>query len=107
MSSERLPRGVARPVAPTSCPQRGVASYPYHGEDCCPRRTSSSICGEKKQSEDDKWDPHKKEGKLDKIRKILDYTYRKTKVEKNENRIEGVSNPIKKPILVLIWIRDL
>lgn len=26
----------------------------------------------------------KKERKLDKIRKILDYTYRKTKVEKNE-----------------------
>ena len=49
----------------------------------------------------------KKEVKLDKIRKILGYTYRKAKVEKNEKRIEGVSNPIKKPILVLVWIRDL
>ena len=44
---------------------------------------------------------------MDKIRKILGYTYRKAKVEKNEKRIEGVSNPIKKPILVLVWIRDL
>jgi hypothetical protein len=42
-----------------------------------------------------------------KIRKILGYTYRKAKVEKNEKRIEGVLNPIKKPILVLVWIRDL
>ena len=49
----------------------------------------------------------KKEVKLDKIRKILGYTYRKAKVEKNEKRIEEVSNPIKKPILVLVWIRDL
>ena len=38
----------------------------------------------------------KKEGKLDKIRKILGYTYRKAKVEKNEKQNRGVSNPIKK-----------
>lgn len=48
----------------------------------------------------------KKEVKLDKIRKILGYIYRKVKVEKNEKRIEGVLNLIKKFILVLVWIRD-
>lgn len=31
----------------------------------------------------------KKEGKLDKIRKILGYTYRKAKVEKNEKQNRG------------------
>ncbi len=33
----------------------------------------------------------KKEGKLDKIRKILGYTYRKAKVEKNEKQNRGGS----------------
>jgi len=30
----------------------------------------------------------------------------KQKSKRMKNRIEGVSNPIKKPILVLVWIRD-
>ena len=32
---------------------------------------------------------NKKEGKLDKIKKILGYTYRKAKVEKNEKQNRG------------------
>ena len=48
----------------------------------------------------------KKEGKLDKIKKDRGLQIQKRKSRKGLKK-EGIPNPIKKPILVLVWIEDL
>lgn len=48
----------------------------------------------------------KKEGKLDKIKKDRGLEVQKIKSRKGLKK-QGIPNPIKKTILVLVWIEDL
>lgn len=49
----------------------------------------------------------KKEEKLYKIKKARGLEIQKRKSRKKRIKKEGIPNPIKKPILVLVWIQDL